>query len=159
VFTFSCICSFHIHHAYRHRWKPFPPLLLNCGTPLLELCTSDSKTEKGLHYTYTGSSGASMMSQCWYLSFGQNLLYQLSVREFLLSCCIYICTDKEICLFLKMFQNLKINCSVDSSLGQIHYKLLIYYKRTRLDVWHSTLGHDLKFQHRNIGTFSVKSCV
>jgi hypothetical protein len=29
--------------------------------------------------------------------------------------------------------------------------------QTHLDVWHSTLGHDLKFQLRNIGTFSVES--
>jgi hypothetical protein len=29
--------------------------------------------------------------------------------------------------------------------------------QTHLDVWHSTLGHDLKFQHRNFGTFSVES--
>jgi hypothetical protein len=28
---------------------------------------------------------------------------------------------------------------------------------TNLDVWHSTLGHDLKFQHRNFGPFSVES--
>jgi hypothetical protein len=29
--------------------------------------------------------------------------------------------------------------------------------QTHLDVWHSNLRHDLKFQHRNFGTFSVES--
>jgi hypothetical protein len=31
--------------------------------------------------------------------------------------------------------------------------------QTHLDIWHSTLGHDLKFQHRNFGTFSVGSLI
>jgi hypothetical protein len=29
--------------------------------------------------------------------------------------------------------------------------------QTHLDIRHSTLGHDLKFQHQNFGTFSVES--
>jgi hypothetical protein len=29
--------------------------------------------------------------------------------------------------------------------------------QTHLDVWHSTMGHELKFQHHNFGTFSVES--
>jgi hypothetical protein len=33
------------------------------------------------------------------------------------------------------------------------------YTQTHLDLWHSTLGYDLKFQHKNFRAFSIQSLV